>query len=130
MCMASVLGSSVLGIASHTTAMKVFIMDAENNTYPVVVDPTDTIEDLKKWLAHVIGVDPAYQELSFADWILHGTQTLVEANIQHRTTLHLREVSENEEDMALDGVGDELLMTHVADATPGASPHSWRPQSF
>eukprot|EP00973_Karenia_brevis_P037204 5129290-Karenia_brevis.AAC.1 len=69
--------------------MKIFVTDDEE-TIPTVVQPDSTISSIKGKLEVLLDIPSHMQELVFADFPLMDEQTLNDANIQHRSTLHLR----------------------------------------
>ena len=93
--------------------MRVIITDGEDQI-TVAVDPTNTIRSIKEKIYMTLGHEVSKQSVVFADFEVLDNQMLQDANIQHRSTLHL--TLKEDEEMA---AGDTRLPSASGDETPG-----------
>lgn len=68
--------------------MDIFVKTLTGRTIGLDVEPTDTIEDVKRKVQEYEGVPPACQRLIFVGQNLEDDRTLSDYNIQRRSTLH------------------------------------------
>eukprot|EP00973_Karenia_brevis_P046834 6497718-Karenia_brevis.AAC.1 len=69
--------------------MRIFVQEESGDTSCLIVEPTDTVAAVKDKIETSLGFAPSSQMLHFADFPLVDSQTLADANIQHRGTLNL-----------------------------------------
>lgn len=77
--------------------MRLYVQtEGEEQPFPIVVEPHDTIASVKAKIQMTAGINPAQQVLSYADFELADQETLSSANIQHKSTIHARVMAEIE----------------------------------
>eukprot|EP00973_Karenia_brevis_P018348 2517006-Karenia_brevis.AAC.1 len=69
--------------------MRVFIQELSGDSTCLVVDPQIKVADVKGMIEVSLGFPTLSQSLHFEGHPLEDMQTLAEANVQHRGTLHL-----------------------------------------
>ena len=70
-------------------SMQIFVKTLTGQTIPLEVEPSDTVESVKRKLEDKEGFPPHRQRLIFANKLLENDITLSEYNIQNKSVLHV-----------------------------------------
>ncbi len=86
-----VLGAVALLLLSTPAwaAMEIYVKDATGKEITISVEPTDTVEAVKKQIADREGVKPECQKLIWSGQLLESGKTLADYGIEREATIHL-----------------------------------------
>ena len=69
--------------------MQIFVKTLSGNTFPLAVEPSDSIKNVKVMLQEKLGSPPHKQRLIFEGRTLEDSRTLSDYNIPNESTLHV-----------------------------------------
>ena len=95
------------------SAMQIFVKTLAGKHFPLEVEPTDRIEDVKAKIYDKAGVLPCYQQLVFAGKILEEGNTLQDYGVQKDSTLHLALINVNNETTTVEFVSEPSYMVTI-----------------